>query len=91
MNTKALATLLFTVAVLSADAALACGGGHSAGHPYSISHTYVNHSYARRKTLLARAVPKNEVQSRVPAPANAATDPPPVAPSLAAGLADSTF
>jgi hypothetical protein len=91
MNTKALAALLSALAVLAADAALACGGGHSAGHPYSISHAYVNHSYAKRKTLFVRAVPKNEVQSRVPAPATVATDPPPVAPSLAAGLADSTF
>jgi hypothetical protein len=89
MNTKTLAALLSVAAVLSADAALACGGGHNAGHPYSVSHNYVSHSYAQRKTQFVQ--PKNQAQSRVPAPANVATDLPPVAPSLAAGLADSTF
>ena len=85
MNTKMFAALLSTVALLSADAALACGGGHGVGHSYTATR-----SQPSEKPRLVKAVTKPEAQSQAPAPSVTA-DPSPVAPSLAAGIVDTNL
>jgi hypothetical protein len=54
---KTLAAVLTAVALLSANSALACGRGHSAGHTYE-------------KIRLPSATTKRDAQSRVAAPGN---------------------
>jgi hypothetical protein len=94
MTTNMLIAALFpAVALLSANAALACGANHGVAHRYSVIHTYQNQS-----PRPVKAAAKHEGESPAPAPAKVSAAPAkvsadtaPVAPSLAAGLADSSF
>jgi hypothetical protein len=87
-NTKTLSALLSAVALFSANAALACGGGHSAGHSYSVSRNY-EHEKPRSASVLPKRVASHTPAA--PAPANVASNPAPIAPSLAASIEDSSF
>jgi hypothetical protein len=80
MKTQTLTALLSAIALLSANAALACGAHHRAGNPYSVAHSY-------QTPRPAKAVAKQEGQTSGP-PKVSEANPAPVSPSLAAGLDD---